>query len=507
MPTRFNISLPPIQKPIQIQTPTNFGGGGSLRPAAPAQVDPTQAYLKSVGSMNYNPGQLYKQQPISLANPVGNTPGQVAPIQNTQQVASGSGTNNPSTQNVQIPVSPNPSDTQYGMNVQNQFPTLTNMSSDPTVPKTPQNYQPANQDNFGSLSSLQQTLNDIKQQYQLSPGEVQTQQDIIAGQNSNQLAVNNLAGQGRGIPDHLIRGQQEKLFNQGQIGLQTLNQKLALQQAQRLATLDASKFALGQQQQNFATQSGKFSPFASPFGDVFGFNTNTGKFSGGPNGAGGQSATGIDSLAQQIVSGQLSPSAAEAYLSTGPQKLALNQAIQKIQPGFQITQADQNFAAQGAALNQTATTYRTLVNGQQAVLDHFNTLDKAFNALPSALKTNFGPLNTVLGSVAGMGNNENYRAFQSALPILRDEIAKVLGGGSGATVESMNQAKSIIPDNLNLSAWNSVKNTIKELMAAKVKDYQNLNNIPQFGAGGQQQNSQQQGNVIQTRVGAINPNF
>lgn len=55
------------------------------------------------------------------------------------------------------------------------------------------------------------------------------------------LGVNNLEGQGRGIPLSLVRGQQEKLLKQAAIQTQPLQKQLELLQAKRQAQMEGAK--------------------------------------------------------------------------------------------------------------------------------------------------------------------------------------------------------------------------------------------------------------------------
>jgi len=78
----------------------------------------------------------------------------------------------------------------------------------------------------------------------ITPEELSTQEDLDKLYEATKLGVKDLEGQGRAIPLQLVRGQQEKLFNQSEIQAQTLETRLARIQAARTASLEASKFAL-----------------------------------------------------------------------------------------------------------------------------------------------------------------------------------------------------------------------------------------------------------------------
>lgn len=86
------------------------------------------------------------------------------------------------------------------------------------------------------LSSIEQT-----------PEEAATANALTELEGATRMGVSNLEGQGRGIPLNLIRGQQAKLNEQGQLQQQTLRQKLANLQAKRQSAIDVSKTLLSRE--------------------------------------------------------------------------------------------------------------------------------------------------------------------------------------------------------------------------------------------------------------------
>lgn len=82
------------------------------------------------------------------------------------------------------------------------------------------------------------------QSFQLTPEEMQTQEEYDNVLGSTQLGVLRQEGQGRGIPLSIVRGNQKRISDEGLLMAETLERKLARQQAQRMAAAEASKFSL-----------------------------------------------------------------------------------------------------------------------------------------------------------------------------------------------------------------------------------------------------------------------
>lgn len=106
-----------------------------------------------------------------------------------------------------------------------------------TTPQTTQTTQPLNT-----------AVNDALTKYlgSLSPtqAETDTQNNLTNLEGATNQGVAGLAGRGLGTPLSLVRGQQAKLQEQGQLQQQTLQQKLANLQKSRQSAIDVSKFAL-----------------------------------------------------------------------------------------------------------------------------------------------------------------------------------------------------------------------------------------------------------------------
>jgi hypothetical protein len=148
---------------------------------------------------------------------------------------------------------------------------------------------------------------------------------------------------------------------------------------------------------------------------------------------------------------------------------------------FDAPTAAQNFKAKQQAVNQTATDFRTLTLANQTALDHLDLLTN----LSAAAKRSDSPLvnEGILYTKGNIQGDNNYTSYLSAIGVVQGEIAKVLGGGT-ASVEALHEAQSVLPANLSHSGLLAAIKNAKNLMAAKIKEYSNLSNVPQYGSGG-----------------------
>lgn len=108
-----------------------------------------------------------------------------------------------------------------------------------------QNQQSNNQQtNAGASNGIDELLKSYLTASAPSQDETDLSNKLAQLQGSTREGVLNLSGQGRGIPLELVRGQQAKLLEQGQIQQQTLQQQLANMQAKRQSSIDVSKTLL-----------------------------------------------------------------------------------------------------------------------------------------------------------------------------------------------------------------------------------------------------------------------
>lgn len=133
----------------------------------------------------------------------------------------------------------------------------------PTATATPyDNYQTAIKDYIASLTP-DNSVSDARKKYQ----------DYVA---SAQLGINNIEGQGRGIPLALVRGQQAKLGAQAQIEANRLQGDVGIAQDQQTANqqLAATKYGLNTDAFNAATSQQDKATKAQQDAEKFAFDNN-----------------------------------------------------------------------------------------------------------------------------------------------------------------------------------------------------------------------------------------
>lgn len=226
-------------------------------------------------------------------------------------------------------------------------------------------------------------------------------------------------------------------------------------------------------------------PTQVPYTNQF-LNPLTGQSVGGGIG-GGNKGLDVDSVAQQVVSGQMSPT--QAYSTFGNNLAfnnAINQAITKSNPGFNFIQAEANASAQGQALQQATLQGTNMQKRADTVTQHLNTLRTTMNDLGRLnipVVGNIPIANTISNFVGQQLGNKDLKAFQTALSNARGELAGIFAIG-GTPTEGEAMAKIILPDNITPDQLETAITTAQELVQSKVNEYSNIGNVPQFGNGG-----------------------
>lgn len=212
-----------------------------------------------------------------------------------------------------------------------------------------------------------------------------------------------------------------------------------------------------------------------------------------PMGSGGgdmNPANAIPSLADQVMNGQMSIDQANSALggNIGLTTALRNQIIQK-NPNFNFIQSNAQAQAQATSIGQTGALGGQLTKQADTVKAHMTTLQNAYNQLG----TNYGfPLiNKGINAIKEQFGNGPLQAYDIALQNVRDELAKILGGGM-ATEGSRATAKSLLPDNMTPAQLQSSIQTATELMNSKIEEY---TKIPTFGGNQQEQAGGSQGNI------------
>lgn len=209
---------------------------------------------------------------------------------------------------------------------------------------------------------------------------------------------------------------------------------------------------------------------------------------------GGQAQSDV---AQALVDGTMSPN----QIPQGVNPAVVFQQANEISMRtkgvpFNANESQANFQAQQAAIQQNATTYRTLANAQQTAVTHLQ--DALGYAQQLTATGRFPVLNSVTMAAARALGDKTIGQYDTALSIARAEVAKVLGGGQ-VTDAGIAEAQNILPSNLGPEQLKAKIDAINALMTAKIKEYGSLSNIPQFG----QQTQTGSSKVVQTKVGAV----
>ncbi len=224
-------------------------------------------------------------------------------------------------------------------------------------------------------------------------------------------------------------------------------------------------------------------PTQVPYTNQF-IDPTTGQPVGGgatAGGLGGNMAQNIQSVAQQVLSGQISPD--QAYKLFGNNLAfnnAINQEIARSNPAFDFTQAQALADAKAASTEQTGTIGGQLVKGAETVKQHMLTLENLYKDL--AAQYRFPVANKSINFIAEQLGSGPLQSYNIALQNVRDELAKILGGGT-STEGSRATAKELLPDNMTPDQLTSSIQTATELMNSKISEY---TRTPQFAAPGGQ---------------------
>lgn len=133
-----------------------------------------------------------------------------------------------------------------GLQGQNQATTVdtpTNTATTPTPQVTTPTATPV-APTGGNTSGVDTYLQNYMSSLKPTQDETNTQDQLTQLQGNTRQGVAGLAGRGLGTPLSLVRGQQAMLQQQGELGQQTLQSKLANLQKTRQSAIDVSKFAL-----------------------------------------------------------------------------------------------------------------------------------------------------------------------------------------------------------------------------------------------------------------------
>ncbi len=173
------------------------------------------------------------------------------------------------------------------------------------------------------------------------------------------------------------------------------------------------------------------------------------------NSNGDMSAAGVPSQYQAAVNTVLQAQSNGQY---SPGNASINQA---------------NLASQQATANALIAPAQTAVQHLADLQSLANAVNYSNSPISNQLRNQFS------GSIL---TDPNITTLQSAIGVVRSEVAKILGGGS-PTVASQKEATDALPDNLSPSNIAGVIANVQSLMNAKISSYSDPNNTAKLNTG------------------------
>lgn len=247
--------------------------------------------------------------------------------------------------------------------------------------------------------------------------------------------------------------QQTALAQGEQAALQGIGYQLTgQQQAAGAANQAAGQAYTGQGQAISAlgTAAGLAQPSPAAYGQTV-FNPITGQYEGG----GGLPPEVMQQYAQMAANGQIS-SIPSSITGNPVLSAQLNAAAKALNPNYSpITSAAQGSSA------------ADLTGQKSSIQAQANGAEQNFNLMTNIAKqggvndTNVPILNTLQNNVKrGLTSSAAVANFQSLIQSVRSQYAAILGGGT-VTVEALQEAQSLIPSDISLSALQSLGQNLK----------------------------------------------
>lgn len=330
-----------------------------------------------------------------------------------------------------------------------------------------------------AVSGAYQKAQDINSQIEKSK---MNEAGAIAQNNLQPIPIGDQQGRARVLQDQYLQ-QQNALASQfqGQTNL-----------------YNAGLTGTGQTLSGLGTAAGHAQPQLSQFGQGYYDPLNP---QGGAASAGGGALNPINnvqSIAQQVISGQLSPS--QAYSMGGSvsnwQSL-LNSAIQQSNPGANLAQLEGNYNARQQN-TQTAGTAVTSANASayaanlQPYLQLQNTVQNVdqFGQLLLQTMGGINPLvlkqgNQTLAQIRGQLSSSDQAQYDTTLAALRSKISGLLSvGGNEIPTDISSDARKILDGSLPASQMNAVLSRIGTEGKILLSNQAQLVNQPLQTAGG-----------------------
>ncbi len=220
---------------------------------------------------------------------------------------------------------------------------------------------------------------------------------------------------------------------------------LSTAEASELGGIDRQLTAQNQAQSGLISVGGLVKPQVGPQGETF-YDPATGQITAAGNQAALNPLANIDSIAKQVVNGQLSPSQAN-QLGGNVQNFAgaLNQAILALNPQYDQARAQAQFDAKQSNIQNSGTAsidaaksgYSGAVQEYRNATEKYQGLTGVAGQLTETLGKwqNSGTItnvNQAINTIAGITSDPNYAAFVAAINNTHAAYQSVLGS-SGVT--------------------------------------------------------------------------
>lgn len=269
-----------------------------------------------------------------------------------------------------------------------------------------------------------------------------------AGDKAVQTATKNLGRFQQATADTLADIQSDAIpleFKQGRA--QVVQQASQVKEA---ALQQAVENALAAQQQDLTaltSAAGLVQPSVAAFGQTVFDPLNKG-FVGGAAGA----QPNVSSLAQQVVSGQLTPSQAESMLGNNLGLVSqLNQAVLGLNPSFDRVQAEAQAGARAADITQTGQAGGQVSKAAVSANQALDTLQQAYSGLSVFTGASDIPfVNQIAQNLAlqtGFGR-EAVSAYQGALNEARAQLRSVLGSSGVNDLAAGGIVDTLLPEGM-----------------------------------------------------------
>ena len=254
---------------------------------------------------------------------------------------------------------------------------------------------------------------------------------------------------------------------------------IATQQGARLSALAGQQQAATGLGTQLTAQAGLIKPSPTAFGQQV-FNPATGQFEGGGVSGGSQS---MESLAQQVISGALSPSQADSMLpgQTAFERAQLQAILTRLNPSYNRVEAEAQAAARTASTVQTGTIGGQLEKSSLSAQKSLDALDEYFLRL-SGIQTEGIPwTNDIAQGIAKFFGSSAVSSYNTALEDARVQVRAVLGTSGVNPVDSGRIVDTYLPQGMTPEILKANMAALKTLIDIRVRAYTTSGGAPGSG--------------------------